>query len=208
MSKIDDYNAFTTTDWLPRLGAWNASPRTKTVAPADHHGSAGLTIPPPERKREADGSPNVSPPTDRTDTRSAPKKLAVMAEEVMAPEDLGEDVEDADNEYQLCLANPSPAPGSTSLVQDVTGGPGSWIPTSNDPGISVVATLTTTFEVNQKVEAQRFLKQFNDERARLLDDKENRLVGMAEELQRAVEAHEDRRQDDYQKALVALACED
>ncbi|RHY23264.1 hypothetical protein DYB32_009256 [Aphanomyces invadans] len=170
---------------------------TKTVAPADHDGSAGPTIPPPERKCEADGSPNVSPSTDRKDTRSAPKKLAVMAEDVMAPEDLGEDAEDAQNEYQLCLANPIPASGSTSLVQEVTGGPGSWTPTPNDPGTSVIATLVVindgvqelgrtygdlmkTFEENQKVEAQRFLKQFNDERARLLDDKDTPLVYLRE----------------------------
>ncbi|KAF0758819.1 hypothetical protein AaE_003823, partial [Aphanomyces astaci] len=61
-----------------------------------------------------------------------------------------------------------------------------------------------TFEENQRVEAQRFLKQFNDARTRLLDDKETRLVGMAEELQRAVETHEARRQDDCQKALAYL----
>ncbi|RHY29596.1 hypothetical protein DYB32_005023 [Aphanomyces invadans] len=205
----------------PETESLGRTSRTKTVAPADHDDSAGPTIPPPERKREAEGSPNVSPPTDRSDTRSAPKKLAVMTEDVMAPEDSGEDVEDAGNEYQLCLANPSPAPGSTSLVQEVTGSPGSWTPIPNDPGTPVVATLVVingggqelgraygdlmrTFEENQKIEAQRFLKQFYDERARLLDAKETRLVGMAEELARAVEAHEARRQDDYQKALAYL----
>ncbi|ETW06579.1 hypothetical protein H310_02797 [Aphanomyces invadans] len=172
----------------PETGSLGRTSRTKTVAPADHDDSAGPTIPPPERKREAEGSPNVSPPTDRSDTRSAPKKLAVMTEDVMAPEDSGEDVEDAGNEYQLCLANPSPAPGSTSLVQEVTGSPGSWTPIPNDPE-------------SEKIEAQRFLKQFYDERARLLDE---RLVGMAEELTRAVEAHEARRQDDYLKALAYL----
>ncbi|RHZ04521.1 hypothetical protein DYB26_014834, partial [Aphanomyces astaci] len=78
----------------PEVGGLERTSRTKTVAPADHEGSAGPPIPPPERKREADGSPNVSPPTDRTDTRSAPKKLAITSEDVMAPEDSGEDVED------------------------------------------------------------------------------------------------------------------
>ncbi|ETV94751.1 hypothetical protein H310_11713 [Aphanomyces invadans] len=128
-----------------------------------------------------------------------------MAEDVMAPEDLGEDVEDAQNEYQLCLANPSPAPESTSLVQEVTGGPvhGRLLQTILKLG-RTYGDLMKTFEENQKVEAQRFLKQFKDERARLLDDKDTRLVGMAEELQRAVEAHEARRQDDYKKALVYL----
>ncbi|ETV92270.1 hypothetical protein H310_13335 [Aphanomyces invadans] len=205
----------------PETESLGRTSRTKTVAPADHDNSAGPTIPPPERKREADGSPNVSPPTDRSDTRSAPKKLAVMTEDVMAPEDSGQDVEDAGNEYQLCLANPSPAPGSISLVQEITGSPGSWTPIPNDPDIPVVATLVVingeglelgraygdlmrTFEENQKIEAQRFLKQFYDERARLLDAKETRLVGMAEELARAVEAHEARRQDDYRKALAYL----
>ncbi|RHY25655.1 hypothetical protein DYB32_008175, partial [Aphanomyces invadans] len=58
-----------------------------------------------------------------------------------------------------------------------------------------------TFEESQKIEAQRFLKQFYDERARLLDE---RLVGMAEELTRDVEDHEARRQDDFLKALAYL----
>ncbi|RHY68806.1 hypothetical protein DYB38_010741, partial [Aphanomyces astaci] len=127
----------------------------------------GARVSTPGRKREADGSPDVSPPTDRPETRSPLKRpaLASAADLALVPTTplvrtgtdgptltlarTGTDDRDADAETLERYSIPVPAPGYTSLVQEGYGGMVSGTPTGtptwNGPGVpgnTIVATIT------------------------------------------------------------------
>ncbi|RHY51066.1 hypothetical protein DYB30_011667 [Aphanomyces astaci] len=127
----------------------------------------GARVSTPGRKREADGSPDVSPPTDRPETRSPLKRpaLASAADLALVPTTplartgtdgptltlarTGTDGRESDAETLERYSIPVPAPGYTSLVQEGYGGTVSGTPTGtptwNGPGVpgnTIVATIT------------------------------------------------------------------
>ncbi|ETV80619.1 hypothetical protein H257_06143 [Aphanomyces astaci] len=100
-----------------RIDPVNPRPSKET----SYLGGAMMT---PERKRDAESSPNVSPPTDRHDSRPPLKKLALAEENELAvtcpPLSVKSGLEewDSDNATSARLLNPVMAPGYSSLVQE------------------------------------------------------------------------------------------
>ncbi|RHY85957.1 hypothetical protein DYB37_013304 [Aphanomyces astaci] len=127
----------------------------------------GARVSTPGQKREADGSPDVSPPTDRPETRSPFRRpmLVSAADLALVPTTplartgtdgptltlarTGTDGRDADAKTLEPYSIPVPAPGFTSLVVEgyrgmVSGTP-TGTPTWNGPGVpgnTSVATIT------------------------------------------------------------------
>ncbi|RQM30991.1 hypothetical protein B5M09_013447, partial [Aphanomyces astaci] len=127
----------------------------------------GARVSTPGQKRETDGSPDVSPPTDRPETRSPFRRpiLVSAADLALVPTTplartgtngptltlarTGTDGRDADAETLERYSIPVPAPGFTSLVVEGYRGMVSGTPTGtrtwNGPGVpenTIVATIT------------------------------------------------------------------
>ncbi|RHZ25678.1 hypothetical protein DYB37_010895 [Aphanomyces astaci] len=194
---------------------------------ANYLGGAMMT---PERKRDAESSPNVSPPTDRHDSRPPLKKLALAEEDELAvtcpPLSVKSGLEewDSDNATSARLLNPVMAPGYSSLVQEESAGLVQRTPTWNEPRVprhTVIATITVAnggtrdlerayleytrgIEESERTATDRFFRQLQVDQARLLDSRETRLVEMAENMTRAAEAHELHRQGVFNEALTYL----
>ncbi|RHY16103.1 hypothetical protein DYB25_008482, partial [Aphanomyces astaci] len=112
------------------------------------------------------------------------------------------------------------------MVQGVPGSmvPRTLTPTWDDPGVPrnvVVTTIsvagggardshnayadfTRDIIKKQELEALRFFQKAHEDRSRLLDDRETRLVEMAESAAQAAEAHENYRQEQFKEALGYL----
>ncbi|RHZ26387.1 hypothetical protein DYB37_008961 [Aphanomyces astaci] len=102
--------------------------------------------------------------------------------------------------------------------------PRTLTPTWDDPGVPrnvVVTTIsvagggardshnayadfTRDIIKKQELEALRFFQKAHEDRSRLLDDRETRLVEMAESAAQAAEAHENYRQEQFKEALGYL----
>ncbi|RHY18146.1 hypothetical protein DYB36_011127, partial [Aphanomyces astaci] len=118
------------------------------------------------------------------------------------------------------------ATGNTPMVQGVPGGMvlRTLTPTWDDPGVPRKVVVTTisvagggardshnayadfTRDIikKQELEALRFFQKAHEDRSRLLDDRETRLVEMAESAAQAAEAHENYRQEQFKEALGYL----
>ncbi|RHZ42055.1 hypothetical protein DYB26_005186 [Aphanomyces astaci] len=206
--------------------------QSSTPEPVQLDDHVDLPTSSPERKREAEGSPHVSPSTNSPDSRSPPKKPALAPGADLAPEPLsphariGIDGWDSLDKTPVSLLEPSSATGNTPMVQ---GAPGSMVPrtltpTWDDPGVprNVVVTMisvagggardshnayaefTRDIIKKQELEALRFFQKAHEDRSRLLDDRETRLVEMAESAAQAAEAHETYRQEQFKEALGYL----
>ncbi|RLO06757.1 hypothetical protein DYB28_010843, partial [Aphanomyces astaci] len=66
------------------------------------------------------------------------------------------------------------------------------------------ADFTRDIIKKQELEALRFFQKAHEDRSRLLDDRETRLVEMAESAAQAAEAHENYRQEQFKEALGYL----
>ncbi|RHY85423.1 hypothetical protein DYB35_013534, partial [Aphanomyces astaci] len=190
-------------------------PLATGLVPLEDDDGARVSTPGP--KREADGSPDVWPPTDRPETRSPLKRpaLASAADLALVPTSplarTGTDSRESDAETLECYSIPE--------RQTPTG-----TPTWNGPGVlgnTIEAMITVATggirdiqkayeEFTRGIEEQQqtayllFFQQANEDRARALGVQESQLVEMAEGLLRAAETHESRRHDEFQKALTYL----
>ncbi|ETV65113.1 hypothetical protein H257_18103 [Aphanomyces astaci] len=183
--------------------------QSSTPEPVQLDDHVDLPTSSPERKREAEGSPHVSPSTNSPDSRPPPKKPALAPGADLAPEPLS--------------PHARIATGNTPMVQGVPGSmvPRTLTPTWDDPGVPrnvVVTTIsvagggardshnayadfTRDIIKKQELEALRFFQKAHEDRSRLLDDRETRLVEMAESAAQAAEAHETYRQEQFKEAL-------
>ncbi|RHX98374.1 hypothetical protein DYB25_014307, partial [Aphanomyces astaci] len=185
----------------------------------------GARVSTPGRKREADGSPDVSPPTDRPETRSPFRRpmLVSAADLALVPTTplartgtdgptltlarTGTDGRDADAKTLERYSIPVPAPGFTSL--------------SKRYGNTSVATITVAtggiqdiqkayeeftrgIKEQQRTASLLFFQQANEDRASLLGVQESQLVEVAEGFLRATKTHESRGHDEFQKALTYI----
>ncbi|RLO09164.1 hypothetical protein DYB28_004154 [Aphanomyces astaci] len=71
-------------------------------------------------------------------------------------------------------------------------------------GHNAYAEFTRDIIKKQELEALRFFQKAHEDRSRLLDSRENRLVEMAESAAQAAEAHETYRQEQFKEALGYL----
>ncbi|RHY68992.1 hypothetical protein DYB30_012810 [Aphanomyces astaci] len=147
---------------------------------ASYLGGAMMT---PERKRDAESSPNVSAPTDRHDSRPPLKKLALAEEDELAvtcpPLSVKSGLEEWDSD------NATTNGGTRDLER-------------------AYLEYTRGIEESERTATDRFFRQLQEDQARLLDSRETRLVEMAENMTRAAEAHELHRQGVFNEALTYL----
>ncbi|ETV73002.1 hypothetical protein H257_12047 [Aphanomyces astaci] len=155
--------------------------QSSTPEPAQLDDHTDLPTSSPERKREAEGSPHVSPSTNSPDTRPPPKKPALAPGADSAPEPL------------------SPHAGIVQLPETPP-----WSKERPAACHNAYTEFTRDIVKKQELEALRFFQKAHDNRSRLLDDRETRLVEMAELAAQAAEAHEAYRQEQFKEALGYL----
>ncbi|ETV70234.1 hypothetical protein H257_14262 [Aphanomyces astaci] len=182
----------------------------------------GARVSTPGQKRETDGSPDVSPPTDRPETRSPFRRpiLVSAADLALVPTTplartgtngptltlarTGTDGRDADAETLERYSIPVPAPGFTSLVVE---GYRATITVATG-GIQDIQKAYEEFtwgiKEQQRTASLLFFQQANEDRASLLGVQESQLVEVAEGFLRATKTHESRGHDEFQKALTYL----
>ncbi|RQM27801.1 hypothetical protein B5M09_013129 [Aphanomyces astaci] len=145
------------------------------LVPLEDNDSARVST--PGRKREADGSPHVSPPTYCPETQSPLKRPALTSAA----------------DLPLVLTSPLARTGTDGRE-------------SNAETLERYTSLVQAEYGVKRTASLLFFQQANEDRARLLGVQETQLVEVVEGLRiaRAAETHESRRQDEFQKALTYL----
>ncbi|ETW00298.1 hypothetical protein H310_07671 [Aphanomyces invadans] len=195
------------------------------------HLNAGMSTLPPEKKRPADGSPNVSPDADQLALRSPPKKPTAKSEGVKLAREVidltGYDLEDETSgtgvvrnlaeSFEIRELGPlvQGAPYDRKIEEirdqrpweeDVKPLPveGAIVLRTAGEVSQKFATIVHDVELQQKAEALRFLQRYNEDQLRLLDAQESRMVAVADALLTAVTVNESRRQDEFLAARESL----
>ncbi|RHY22684.1 hypothetical protein DYB32_009426 [Aphanomyces invadans] len=186
---------------------------------------------PPEKKRPADGSPNVSPDADQLALRSPPKKPTAKSEGVKLAREVidltGYDLEDETSgtgvvrnlaeSFEIRELGPlvQGAPYDRKIEEirdqrpweeDVKPLPveGAIVLRTAGEVSQKFATIVHDVELQQKAEALRFLQRYNEDQLRLLDAQECRMVAVADALLTAVTENASRRQNEFLAARESL----
>ncbi|RHY13805.1 hypothetical protein DYB32_010894, partial [Aphanomyces invadans] len=193
--------------------------------------SAGMSTLSPEKKRLADGSPNVSPDVDPIALRSPLKKPTTESDGVKPAReviDLTDDDFEDETSGTRVVRNLAESFETRELAPLVQGAlydrkieeirdQRPWeedvkpLPVEDAIVLRTAGEVSRKFaiivhdvELQQKAEALRFFQLYNEDRSRLLGAQESRMVAVADALLTAVTVNESRRQDEFLAARESL----